>query len=458
MSSNPLHGLLWGWSKTRSRCFAATLVAITLATNGMAEEAKSSQKEEAGDRQKAATAVLAVAGQAVQKCFYELNGVPKNAQLERVLWDIDLKIRTGIPEDLNPAALLGAINKAAGKPMAFSAGELMVCLEAYRAQTVSNHQNPIGALKLADQAYPSCPGEISCPNPTEPGGQCCSTDQVCASECGPEGDDCYALCESSCFPGDGQVVLEDGTTRPMTEVEVGDRVQVVETDGTIGFEDVYLMAHKDKALTLTYLDLELSTGKVLTLSPRHFIPVTKEEAGSWDDRVVVAANEVAIGDTIWFEQDNHIQPRKVTRIAPRQGIGAFNPMTASGTIIVNGVVASAHSDWFLDGMISPDAQARVYQGILAPARGAYLVLGPRNMQMAMEESGIVDLARERPFVALLTLCVMLVLSIFCARQLWRFAASRVTALRLSTRQGSTFATWTQRSSKRRFKPAILHHK
>ena len=30
------------------------------------------------------------------------------------------------------------------------------------------------------------------------------------------------------------------------------------------------------------------------------------------------------------------------------GKGLYNPLTLSGTILVNGMVASVHSDWFLD--------------------------------------------------------------------------------------------------------------
>ena len=44
--------------------------------------------------------------------------------------------------------------------------------------------------------------------------------------------------------------------------------------------------------------------------------------------------------------------------------GLYNPFTIGGDIVVNGVLASSHSDWFLDG-VTPDAWAhhlpRVYQ-------------------------------------------------------------------------------------------------
>jgi hypothetical protein len=58
------------------------------------------------------------------------------------------------------------------------------------------------------------------------------------------------------------------------------------------------------------------------------------------------------------------------------------------------VVASAHSDWFLDGVVSADAQTKVYQAILAPVRGAYRALGPARMETITEGWGVVDFVRE----------------------------------------------------------------
>jgi hypothetical protein len=85
---------------------------------------------------------------------------------------------------------------------------------------------------------------------------------------------------------------------------------------------------------------------------------------------------------------------RVATTATEMAVGAFNPLTMNGTIVVDGVVASAHSDWFLDGLAPAETQAWVYQTVLAPVRVAYRVLGPDRMTFVTEDLGVVDFVRE----------------------------------------------------------------
>jgi hypothetical protein len=84
----------------------------------------------------------------------------------------------------------------------------------------------------------------------------------------------------------------------------------------------------------------------------------------------------------------------VVRAETRVAVGAYNPLTMNGRIVVDGVVASAHSDWFLDGLVSANAQAKIYQAILAPVRLGYRLLGPDWMATLTEDAGIVDTVRR----------------------------------------------------------------
>jgi hypothetical protein len=191
------------------------------------------------------------------------------------------------------------------------------------------------------------------------------------------------------------VATEGGGTKQMRDVRLGDRLQVARADGTLGFEEVYLNTHRDATTAAPYVTLTLASGRALTLSPRHFIPVATEAGeASFDAGVAVGADEVRAGDRVWSrDADGSMRLDEVTAASTRVAVGAYNPLTLGGTIVVDGVVASAHSDWFLDGIVSADAQTKVYQAILAPVRVAYQVLGPQVMETVTESWGVVDLVR-----------------------------------------------------------------
>ena len=106
-------------------------------------------------------------------------------------------------------------------------------------------------------------------------------------------------------------------------------------------------------------------------------------------------NEVRVGDVVWFEgADGTATASPVVEIANVVRTGLYNPLTLGGTILVDGVAASAHSDWFLDGLVSADTQGKVYQAMFLPVRAIYHLIGPDRMETVAERWGVVDFVRE----------------------------------------------------------------
>jgi hypothetical protein len=181
----------------------------------------------------------------------------------------------------------------------------------------------------------------------------------------------------------------------MRDVRLGDRIMLARADGSLGYEDVYLNTHKDSVSATPYVELALASGQSLTLSPRHFIPIAPEGGAEWQSRVLKGANEVKVGDVVWHQgSDGAMLATTVTAVTETVETGAFNPLTLSGTIVVDGVVASAHSNWFLDGVVSAHLQGQIYQAMFAPVRGIYHLIGPEWTRTIAEDWGVVDFARE----------------------------------------------------------------
>lgn len=77
------------------------------------------------------------------------------------------------------------------------------------------------------------------------------------------------------------------------------------------------------------------------------------------------ARAVVPGDTVWAVQSSKATAYRVVRVEAVSKQGLWAPYTRHGTIVVNGVVASVHSDWILDSLLEsmgrPDLLPLVYQ-------------------------------------------------------------------------------------------------
>ena len=109
------------------------------------------------------------------------------------------------------------------------------------------------------------------------------------------------------------------------------------------------------------------------------------------------AKDVAVGDLLPYFDGVTFKASPVKSTKETLKSGLFNPYTHSGSIVVDGVAASCHSSWILDGVAcpparqlfldarrgrphrSPETAAAVYQQLFAVPRAAYAVLGARGM-------------------------------------------------------------------------------
>lgn len=172
-----------------------------------------------------------------------------------------------------------------------------------------------------------------------------------------------------CFPADATVQLASGDTVPMLKLRIGDRV--LTGDGT--YSQVYVMSHQDGEHTAEFVELRLNR-HTIAATEGHFLPVSKSCDGATED---LRARDVHVGMCLFArsagESQNTLQEVLATQRVVKRGV--FNPFTMHGTLAVNGIVASSHSDWFLDDLADSLGVTHmlptIYQAVLAPARGLY---------------------------------------------------------------------------------------
>ena len=134
-----------------------------------------------------------------------------------------------------------------------------------------------------------------------------------------------------CFPGDSIVdVLGQGAVA-MKDLKLGDVVNVGGND----YAKVYSFGHHDRAVKAEYLQIHTQDLKQpLEISKNHMLFV---QHGSTQN--VVPASVVTVGDLLVLGSGGFAV---VTKISTVERTGAFAPFTTTGTIAVNGVVASSY--------------------------------------------------------------------------------------------------------------------
>jgi hypothetical protein len=333
------------------------------------------------------------------KCLRALDRVGPNGAGVAILE----RAESGLADDtFTSAGMLARLEGAVGD-LPLTARDLETCVDAFHANAAlepdfESYVLSVGTPGAAVAAQTCQAGETPCTTALANGRswtECCAPGQTC-ERVGAPGVGVAGTCKTpACFPATAKVRLEDGAEKAMADVRLGDRVLVARADGSLGHEEIYLNTHKDAAAAAPYVELALASGRTLTLSPRHFIPTAGAAGEAFAANVVKAADEVRVGDLVWSRGGGGaLAADAVVGARTKVAVGAYNPLTMNGTIVVDELVASAHSDWFLDGLVSADTEARVYQAILAPARLAYRALGPARMEAITEGWGVVDLVRE----------------------------------------------------------------
>jgi len=157
----------------------------------------------------------------------------------------------------------------------------------------------------------------------------------------------------------------EAVATPISAASVGDLVETPH-----GFEPIYFQGHASTAAN-QYIRVTLDSNHTLELSPDHYLPIRTASAPGRVEHML--AKDAEAGMALRLANDaadgGVAAISKVERVVL---LGAYNPYTPSGELIVNGVVASCHSSWFLEGgYVSPSLVPSVYQALLAPLRALY---------------------------------------------------------------------------------------
>mmetsp|Transcript_80451 Transcript_80451/g.130363 ORF Transcript_80451/g.130363 Transcript_80451/m.130363 type:complete len:580 (+) Transcript_80451:66-1805(+) len=180
-----------------------------------------------------------------------------------------------------------------------------------------------------------------------------------------------------CFPADTFVMVCDRygspTPKPISSVQISEKVLTSK-----GCSPVYLMGHEDPTIMASFVQATTDTGHIFELTPYHYVMANNK---------YVHARNLKLGDTVKVGGKSTglvkdiLTDDIITHVQTVTRKGLYNPYTVAGDILVFapasnqtlGVVASVHSDWFLEDYVEAARVPDIYQALLAPVRTIHSV-------------------------------------------------------------------------------------
>ena len=148
----------------------------------------------------------------------------------------------------------------------------------------------------------------------------------------------------------------------MDALKIGDSVQIA--DGT--FSKVYSFGHKASTQRTKYLQVfsaSMDKGRPLEISPEHLIYTHDASKNTWK---LVPAGDLNAGDSLLSANN---RPSTILWIREVERNGAYAPLTMSGNLLVNGVLASSYvsRNWLKDH-VSGHTLHKFQHGGMLPVR------------------------------------------------------------------------------------------
>ena len=142
-----------------------------------------------------------------------------------------------------------------------------------------------------------------------------------------------------CFPSEALVTMADGTPRRLSALRAGDAIVAARADGTLTTDTVSTLSLADADVQgTTFVVLTTASGRNLTLTPTHHVPV-----GAACCADLKQAKDVAVGETVYeaVSVSAAVSATQVKEIGTATKPGLHSPVLSHGTMpIVNGVATS----------------------------------------------------------------------------------------------------------------------
>ncbi|XP_061022492.1 sonic hedgehog protein isoform X2 [Dama dama] len=212
--------------------------------------------------------------------------------------------------------------------------------------------------------------------------------------CSVKAENSVAAKSGGCFPGSATVHLEQGGTKLVKDLRPGDRVLAADDEGRLLYSDFLTFLDRDRGAKKVFYAIEtreprerllLTAAHLLFVAPHNGSAAGAPEGaaaagGGAPGRRALFASRVRPGQHVYVVAERggarRLLPAAVHSVTLREETaGAYAPLTAHGTILINRVLASCYAvieehSW-AHGAFAPYRLAHALLAALAPGRGIH---------------------------------------------------------------------------------------
>jgi len=171
-------------------------------------------------------------------------------------------------------------------------------------------------------------------------GQCWKCNRPCCGAAGSDGCCPYNRMlggtpgNETCFWSDGEVQTQERGVIKIADIKLGEHVLSQDLDGTLTFTEVLAFLDKGDDMA-TFTQVTTRSGNQIMLTPDHLIHVHGQSPKF--------ASDLVVGDKLMVISDFTMKPDLIVTIDLVQEKGFISPLTETGTILVNGILASCYA-------------------------------------------------------------------------------------------------------------------
>jgi hypothetical protein len=150
---------------------------------------------------------------------------------------------------------------------------------------------------------------------------------------------------TACFPGRSLVITENGLKKSLSNVTIGERVLVVNKENKLVYEPIYAFIHLKRNGLFDFLSINLQYNDHLNSTTSFLVSANHLVFVANDKKVQTAAfaGELHVNDRIKYIYQNRIISAKIQSIHLIKEEGYYAPLTSSGTIVIDNVLASNYA-------------------------------------------------------------------------------------------------------------------